>query len=314
MQRRGEPTELGARRDGVFADRAAQDAQERSARRQMHPKNTPWRSRPTTGILDEMFGIKTALEREREALQLHRGTFVVPRPPSKKTIENTLTKEDVRERRRAEAALKRTRVDASKARDEAVNGGLSPRGIARWFVDPGGAFMSAVKAGHRYFDRLEKADHALKEADRALKEADTALARKRAWVRSEAGQAFVANVREPAVQASVHAAKERRAVDRRTKRLAAQIVRVKRTIGDLSVAHRLGVERVNVPGKVPAGRSREATRSRHIAAIAGPARAAIAHFPEPLIKVALQALKLEAKTPQQPTRGPSRDDDFSPDF
>jgi hypothetical protein len=314
MQRRGEATELGARRDGVVADHVAQDAQERAIRGQMSLKGAPWKSRQTEELRDEMARIGGVLEREHQALIRDRETLFAPRPPSKRTIENTLTKADVRERRRANAALKRTQIEAKKARDEAMKGGLSARGIARWFVDPGGAFMSAVKAGHRYFDRLERADRALKDADRALRDADKALAKKRAWVRSDAGQAFVANVREPAVEASVKAAKARRSVDRRAKQIALEIKHVDRTIQDLSVAHRLGVETVKVPGIVPRDGSRETGQKRYVAVIAGSARGAIAHFPEPLKKVALQALKLQVNMPPRPARGPSRDDDFSPDF
>jgi ATP-dependent exoDNAse (exonuclease V) alpha subunit len=300
MERRGEHSELAARRAGVLGARDDLAAQEQAVRRQMRPEHSPWRARATHELQREMLAIKAALERNKAELETRRDALQVPRPRSLREIENGLTKPEIQTRRRAEFALKR-------ARDEAIAGGLSARSIAKWFANPGAALLLAVAAGHRHFDRFEAADQALKLATAALEE-------KRAWVRSDAGQAHVSNLREPAVEASVEVAKQKRAIDRRVRRLGAQIVRVHRTIRDLSVAQHAGIERIAAPGHVPRDGTREAAQARHVAAIAGPVRAALSTVPKPLLERALRALKAQAEQPESPNRGPDLGSDPSPDI
>jgi hypothetical protein len=300
MERRGEPSELGARRAGVLAEREDRTVQEQVVRRQMRPENTVWQARPTHELQNEMLGIKAALERNKAELEARRDALQAPRVPSRRQVENGLTKPELRDLRRAKFALKR-------AREAAIAGGLSARSIAKWFANPGAAFLATVAAGHRHFDRLEA-------ADRALTLATSRLEAKRAWVRSDAGQAQVANLREPAVEASVDVAKQRRAIDRRVRRLGAQIVRVDRTVRDLGVARHAGLERIEVPGRVPREGTREEAQVRHVAAIAGPARAALSRLPHPVLQRAFKAMQAQAGQPEMPGRGPDLEPDSSPDF
>lgn len=300
MERRGEHSELAARRVGVLAEREDRAAQEQAIRSQMRPESTAWQARPTHELQREMLDIKAALERNKVELEMRRDALQTPRVPSRRQIENGLTRHEVQARRRAEFALKR-------AREEAMAGGLSARSIARWFASPGAALLAAVAAGHRHFNRLEAADQALKSAMAALE-------RKRVWVRSDEGQAHVSNLREPSVQASVEVAKQRRAIDRRVRRLGALIVRVDRTIRDLGVARHAGIERIEVPGRVPRDGTREEAQVRHVAAIAGPARAALNSVPKPLLQRAFRAMQAQAAQPELPSRGHDLGPDPSPDF
>jgi hypothetical protein len=300
MERRGEHSELATRRAGVLAAQEDLAAHEQSIRRQMRPENAPWQARPTHELQREMLGIKAALERNKAELEARVDALQAPRAPSRREIENGLTKPEMLARRRAEFELK-------QAREEAIAGGLSARLIAKWFADPGAALLAAVAVGHRRFDRLEAADQALKRATAALEE-------KRVWVRSDAGQAHVSNLREPAVEAYVEVAKQKRAIDRRVRRLGAQIVRVHRTIRDLSVAQHAGIERIAAPGHVPREGTREAAQARHLAAIAGPVRAALSTVPKPLLQRALRALQAQAGQPESPNLSPDLTADPSPDI
>jgi hypothetical protein len=300
MERRGERSEMGARHAGMLAERDDLASQERDVRGRMRPENTAWKARPTAELFGEMEGIRAALVRNRAELLARREALQAPRVASRRQIETALTRRELQERKRAEFALK-------KAREDAIAGGISARAIARWFVDPGGALMAAVGAGHRHFDRLEA-------ADQSLKSAELALGQKRAWLRSDEGQAQGANLREPSVQASVDVANQRRAMDRRARRLGAQIVRVDRTLRDLAIAEQVGIDRIKVPGEVPRDGTREAAQVRYVAAIAGPTRTAIGGVPKPLLQKALRAIQLQANAPDQPERGPDVGPDLTPDF
>lgn len=300
MERRGEHSELGARHAGVLVERADQKAQEQAVRSRMRPESTAWQARATGDLQSEMLGIKAALDRNKAELTARRDALQAPRVASRREIENELTKAELRARRHAEFELKR-------AREEAIAGGLSARSIAKWFANPGAALLSAVAAGHRRFDHIEAADRSLKLATAALKE-------RRAWVRSDEGQAHVSNLREPSVQASVDVAKQRRAIDRRVRRLGAQIVRVHRTIRDLAVAQHAGIERIKAPGQVPRDGTREEAQVRYVAAIAGPTQAALRGLPKPVLERAIKALQAQAAAPEIPHRGRERGPDPSPDF
>lgn len=295
MERRGEPSELGARYSGVLAQQQDLASQERTARGKMRAESAPWQARPTRELHGEMVGVRAALERERSELVARRDGLQASRATSQRQIENALTREERQARRRAEIELK-------AAREAAVAGGIPVRAIARWLADPGAALLSTVAAGHRHFDRLEAAERALKTATSALQE-------RRAWLRSDAGEALIANLREPAVGASVEAAKQRRAIDRRVGRLGAQIVRVDRTLRDLGIAHHAGIERIKVPGHVPRDGTREAGQARYVAAVAGPTREAVDALPRPVLQRALRAMAQSA-APEPPRRGP----DLTPDF
>jgi hypothetical protein len=300
MERRGEHSELATQRAGVLAEQVNRAAQEQAVRSQMRPEKVAWQARPTHELLSEMLGVRAALERNKAVLEARKDGLQAPRVPSRRQIENGLSKREFQELRRAKLGLNR-------AREGAIADGISARSIAKWFADPAAALLSSVAAGHRRFDRLDA-------ADRAVRQATTALEAKRAWVRSDAGQAQVSNLREPAVEASVAVARQRRAIDRRTRRLGAQIVRVERAIRDLGVALHAGIARIEVPGKVPRDGTREEAQVRYVAAIAGPVRTALSRTPKPLLQRAFKAMQVQAAKPEPPRRGGGRGPDWTPDF
>lgn len=295
IERRGERSEIGARRDAARFKQAELDAKDRDLARQMRPENTPWRTRPTTELLDEMIALRRTMRAQRDQLLQHRETLQAPRAPSKRQLENALTKREVAERKRAEMALKHAREEATKA-------GISASTIAKWFVDPSAAFKATLAAAHRELDRIDKAQRALEKADRTLIE-------RRAWVRSEAGQALIENLREPGVNATVEMGKKRRTADRRIKRLDARIRRANSVIRDLGVAKELSIKGLKVPSRVPTDGRRDAGQDRHLSAIGRPAQAVVASLPTNLVQAALRTIKARAVAPPTPPRGPDLDID-----
>jgi hypothetical protein len=293
MERRGERSENGTRHQGVRLTQRETDRKERDLAREMRPENTAWVAREAAELLREMGAFKAQMREQRTQLVAVRHATVAPRPPSKKKLENALTKAELVAHRRAQKALQ-------KAQERALASGATPRQIAMWFVNPGAAFMSAIKGAHRVLDRLD-------EAARAARAAEKALAEKRAWVRSEKGQAQIANIREPAVQAAVEAAKKRRGTDRRIKRLDARLNRVDGVIRNLGVANDLGISPIRVPGRVPKDDRFDANQDRRVWAIAKPAAAAIAHVPLPVYRAVIGLNKARAAEPARPDRGPEID-------
>jgi hypothetical protein len=292
MERRGEVTELGAWRKQARLRARESAALDRELGRQMSPKNTPYRARSTADLLHEMESVVDAMRAERDVLSAHRETLKAPPPPSKRTLENALTRRGIADRRCAQAALKHAEVAA-------IASGISPRLLAQWFTSPGTAFMATIAGAHRGLDRLDAARKALEKADRALAE-------RRAWVRSEDGQAHVANLREPGVRASVEAAQKRRTVDRKVKRLDARIRRAEGVVRDLSIAKAAKVEAVRVPEKAPADPRRGTSQDLHIAAIGRPVRAVVSQMPKAVIELALRSLT--SPTPEPPGASLGRDD------
>jgi hypothetical protein len=293
MERRGERSENGTRREATRLKQRETERKDRDLERQMRPEHTAWTARRTDDLVREMAAFRAQMLEQRALLVARRDGQKVPRPPSTKQLENALTKAELIAHRRAQKAL-------SKAQEQALASGISPRQIALWFVNPGAAFMSAIKGAHRVLDRLET-------ADRAARAAETALNAKRVWVRSEPGQAQIANLREPAVQAAVDAAKVRRSAERRIRRLDARVKRVNGVIRNLSVARELNITQLKVPPRVPTDQRFDANQERRLRAIGRPAAAAIADVPKPLYQALLGRIRARALEPPRPTRGPEID-------
>jgi hypothetical protein len=292
MERRGEVTELGAWRKQARLRARESAAVDRELGRQMSPKNRPYRARSTADLLREMESVVDAMRAERDVLSAHRETLKAPAPPSRRTLENTLTRREIAERRRAQVVLKH-------AQEEALASGISPRLLAQWFSSPGTALMATIAGAHRGLDRLDAARKALEKADRTLAE-------RRGWLRSEDGQAHVANLREPGVRASVETAQKRRTVDRKVKRLDARIRRAEGVVRDLSIAKAAKVEAVRVPERAPADPRRGTSQDLHIAAIGRPVRAVVSQMPKAVIELALRSLT--SPTPEPPGASLGRDD------
>jgi hypothetical protein len=125
--------------------------------------------------------------------------------------------------------------------------------------------------------------NALARARKAAREAELRLTLRRQWLASPAGQAWVSTRRQPALDQAADAARKRRTLVRKIKRMDRRIVAATRTVNDLEVARELGQRQLRVPAHSP-----DATR--FIRDVGGPARDAIARFPAPARTQAIDRL------------------------
>jgi hypothetical protein len=123
----------------------------------------------------------------------------------------------------------------------------------------------------------------LARARSAQRRAELKMDLRQAWLRSPAGQAMVAARRQPALDQAAEAARRRRTLVRKIKRMDRRIEAATRTLSDLMVAQELGQRQLRVPGHSP-----DATR--FIRDVGAPARAAIARYPAPARQQAIARL------------------------
>jgi hypothetical protein len=237
---------------------------------------------------------------ERDRFRAQREAIERPCVPSIKQLESQLTAAPAAARRRARQALERAEAEARAQ-------GMTARQIAAWTVNPAAALISAARRDAAMLGRVFAAREGLQQADRAL-------ASRRAWVGSDKGQAFIANVREPALAAASAAATERRTLERKIKRIDVRIGRASEVVRDLWVAQALEVKTIAVPGKVPMDRRREAGQVRRIAAIGRPAMRSLERFPPLTIRAALRRLAGPTIEAGAPAFTRTRGRDWEPDF
>jgi hypothetical protein len=301
LQRRDEFSYRGAARDRARHFNALDDEKSRDLRQTLRPETTAWIERPTRELAREMSAIRELMERERDGFKARREAIETPRVPSVKQLENQLTAKAVAERRRAREALARTEA---QARDQ----GLTVRQIGLWAANPGAALAGLAK------QEVDKLGRVL-AARAALREAELALEARRVWARSDKGRAVIADVRGPALDAATAAARERRTLERKIKRIDARIVRAGRVERNLDVAQALKIPAIKVPGKVPADKRREPGQDLHIAAIGRPVLRSLERFPPLTLQAALKSLAaptIEFPAPSLPgaskrSRGPAID-------
>ncbi len=188
-------------------------------------------------------------------------------------MEGDLTKPEAARHRKAKAAQVRIEQGVQAK-------GIGLRRIRNWARDPLKAAMRAIFRKNAELSRVLAAQRETEVAARAL-------ASKRQWVGSEAGQAHVANLRQPGLDARAKAARDRRVIDRKIKRIDVRIAAATRTVRDLKVAHELNKKTLVFPEKVAFDARRSSNEKRYIRAMAAPARAAILTFPKPSIAAAL---------------------------
>ena len=103
------------------------------------------------------------------------------------------------------------------------------------------------------------------------------------WARSAKGQAFIANRRQPGLEAAADAARKRRTLERKIKRMDNRIVTATRTLGDLRVVQQLGGRELRVLAKSP-------DETRFLRDVGRPARDALMRFPAPARQQAVELL------------------------
>ena len=165
--------------------------------------------RSTLEVAAEVEGVRTQMASERETWHRARDRIERPDVLSKRSAEGDLTKQEAAKHRKAKAA--QVRVEQSVQAK-----GIGLRRIRTWARDP---LKAAVRAIFRKNAELSRVLAAQRETEVAAR----ALAAKRQWVGSEAGQAYVANLRQPGLDARAKAARDRRVIDRKIKRIDVRI-------------------------------------------------------------------------------------------
>ncbi len=271
MERRGLVTEMGGQDDGVRVRNGERDRKDKTLDAEMAAgKRT---LRPTLEVAAEVEGVRAQMAGERETWRRARDGIDRPEVLSKRAVEGDLTKPEAARHRKAKAAQVRIEQGVQAK-------GIGLRRIRNWARDPLKAAMRAIFRKNAELSRVLAAQRETEVAARAL-------ASKRQWVGSEAGQAHVANLRQPGLDARAKAARDRRVIDRKIKRIDVRIAAATRTVRDLKVAHELNKKTLVFPEKVAFDARRSSNEKRYIRAMAAPARAAILTFPKPSIAAAL---------------------------
>ena len=125
--------------------------------------------------------------------------------------------------------------------------------------------------------------NALARARAEVRRSELRFEIKQAWLRSPAGQTAVAARRQLGLDQAAEAARKRRTLVRKIKRMDRRIDGATRTLQDLVVAQELGQRGLRVPSHSP-------DTTRFIRDIGAPARAAIARYPAPARQQAIERL------------------------
>jgi hypothetical protein len=187
------------------------------------------------------------------------------RAPTVGQVEQEFLGDDARVRAAARSQLKRTEARVARIRHRRLN-------LVRWVLNP----ARMIWAKHAELNALARAHAAARQADLRFQFRQT-------WIRSPAGQAMVAARRQPSLDRAAQAARARRTLVRKIKRMDRRIEAATRTLRDLIVARELGQRQLRVPSHSP-----DATR--FIRDVGAPARQAIARYPVPARREAVERL------------------------
>lgn len=297
MDRRGELTDVKAHRRQVQTKNDKNLAELREVNRSMQPDRTPYVARAVVELEVELKAIHERLIKDRDSLKAAREAIDVPRPQSVKSLQFEATKPAFVARKRAEKRLEWVEARAKERGSRPTD--LSR--IAAWVTNPLGTLTSTLKRANADLKRVA-------DARREFQSADQSLSKMQSWVRSEKGQAWIANTREPMVKAGIEATKKRRNLERSIKRYDVRITETSDAIKRLAIAKELKVQTVKMPQKMPANERGEAFAKRFARSVSNPAQAAIQTFPPASIHSAIMRVLTPKAAPTitSPTRSRAR--------
>lgn len=242
---------------------------------QMKPSVMSRIERSVADLRGELTAIRDQLVRSRDGFTAEREAIDVPRPPSIKSLEFEATKAAFVARKRAQKQLEWVEARAKERGSRPAD----LRRIAAWISNPLGTLASSISRAHRDHKRVA-------QAQRDFQSADGALNKTKAWVRSEHGQAWIANKREPTIKLAIEATKQRRTLERLIKRYDVRISQADLVLKRLDLAKELKVTTLKVPEKIPTRESGDAFAKRYTDAVNKPVSAAIKVFPAPTVAAA----------------------------
>jgi hypothetical protein len=229
MERRGERSDRGdvnrAIRDGA-AERQALERDLGQTEDEVVAK-APKAARGVQALADEFAALHRDLLREHARLGQARESIVVSGAIGPRTVSA-----EVLQPARREQALAKTRLERVEARVGAVR--TQRNSLVRWIRNP----ARMIWAKHAELT-------AIAEAKAAYRLSSARLAARQAWLRSEAGQTYIAKRLEP-TQAAY---REKRTLERRMKRIAKRAEAVENVRVKALIARELGHRTFEVPSK-----------------------------------------------------------------
>jgi hypothetical protein len=220
---------------------------------------------PIDQVVAEARRVRDGLAAERAGWEAEQASLKGIRAPTEKAIEREVLSADEVALRRARAQLSHTEERVRRTRRRRLE-------LVAWIRNP----ARMIWAKHAELNALAR-------ARKAAREAELRVALRRQWLQSPSGQGWLATRRQPALDQAAGAARKRRTLVRKIKRMDRRIVAATRTVNDLEVARELGQRQLRVPAHSP-----DATR--FIRDVGGPAREAIARFPAPARAQAIDRL------------------------
>ena len=232
-------------------------------------------------LIAEGARVRAELVAERAGVQAQREQLAPSVAPSTKQVERELMGTLPVDRARARAAQARTEERVAKTRSRRF-------ALVAWIRHP----ARMIWAKHAELNALARARKAVRAADQNVLE-------RQAWLRSPTGLAAVAARRQPGIDAAADAARTRRTLERKIKRIDRRLEASERTLKDLIVAQELGSKRLRVPSRSP-----DATR--FIRDVGTSAREAVSRHPAPAQRQAIERLSRGQGRSMAPSLFPGR--------
>jgi hypothetical protein len=256
LERRDRRTERGERNRDVRArnDTTTRHRQDYSDTADRLAAAAPKIEAPIDKLVAEAARVRDVLIAEREGWELERQALSGPRTPSAGQIERAFLAED-----RAASARGRLRLQLTEQRVRRVRGRRLQ--LVAWIRNP----ARMIWAKHAELNALAR-------ARAEVRKAELRYALRQAWLRSAPGQALVAARRQPGLDQAADAARQRRTLVRKIKRMDRRIEAATQTYDALRVAQELGQRQLRVPSRSP-------DPTRFIRDVGAPAREAVLRYP-----------------------------------
>ena len=267
LERRDRRTDRGDRNHDVrtrndAADRLRRDYADTADRL---AADAPKVEAPIDRLVQEAARVRDSLIAERDGWERDRQALGGPRIPSPRQVEREVLGED-----RAAAARARLRLQAMERRVGQVR--QKRLQLVGWIRNP----ARMIWAKHAELNALSRARSAVREAELRHQLRGT-------WLASPAGQAFVAARRQPGLDQAATAARQRRTLVRKIKRMDRRVEAATQTYDALRVAQELGQRQLRVPARSP-------DPTRFIRDVGAPAREAVLRYPAQARQQAIERL------------------------
>jgi hypothetical protein len=220
---------------------------------------------PVDRLVQEAARVRDGLIAERDGWERDRQALGGARIPSARQVERDVLGDD-----RAAAAWARLRLQAVERRVGQVR--QKRLQLVAWIRNP----ARMIWAKHAELNALSRARSAMREAELRHQLRAT-------WLASPAGQAFVASRRQPGLDHAAAAARQRRTLVRKIKRMDRRIEAATQTYDALRVAQELGQRQLRVPARSP-------DPTRFIRDVGAPARDAVLRYPAQARQQAIERL------------------------